>query len=157
MGCGSSNVSNDNDSDDSESESTTIGQGGERTEFDSEKPTGKTDNMVFESKKDKPTVKKKNEKYPWVEEDHIVSSIWNIFEEKKELGRGASCRVVKVIHKKTKKEYAMKEMIIADKWNPMLFEQEVYILSKLSGHNNILQLNTKINILIHIIYLIVYI
>mmetsp|Transcript_77119 Transcript_77119/g.94584 ORF Transcript_77119/g.94584 Transcript_77119/m.94584 type:complete len:516 (+) Transcript_77119:57-1604(+) len=136
MGCNNSTINGDDS--DEESESTTVGQGGERLEFDSEHPTTNDNNESRTNNTSVPVSTKKNAKYPWVLEDHIVPDIWKLFEEKKELGRGASCRVVKVINKKTRKEYAMKEMIIADKWNPMLFEQEVYILSKLAGHPNIL-------------------
>eukprot|EP01083_Nonionella_stella_P013251 37338_1 len=86
----------------------------------------------------KPKTKKKNSKYPWVDQDHDVKDVYHYFEIEKELGRGASCRVLKVKEKKTGNLYAMKEMRRDDKWNPMLFEQEVNILSKLAGHDNIL-------------------
>ena len=81
---------------------------------------------------------KTNKKYPWVVSEHDVKDVYLFFEIEKELGRGASCRVLKVKEKSSNKLYAMKEMRRDDKWNPMLFEQECNILSKLSGHKNIL-------------------
>ena len=82
--------------------------------------------------------KSANSKYPWVEEAHFVKDVYQFFDIERELGRGASCRVLKVKEKKTGSTFAMKEMRRDDKWNPMLFEQEVNILGKLSGHKNIL-------------------
>eukprot|EP00484_Ammonia_sp_Unknown_P029230 CAMPEP_0197025520 /NCGR_PEP_ID=MMETSP1384-20130603/5823_1 /TAXON_ID=29189 /ORGANISM="Ammonia sp." /LENGTH=550 /DNA_ID=CAMNT_0042454055 /DNA_START=134 /DNA_END=1786 /DNA_ORIENTATION=+ len=97
----------------------------------------KAESKASESKgKDKK--KRFNNKYPWVEEEHNVKNVYDFFDIEKELGRGASCRVLKVKNKKTGALYAMKEMRRDDKWNPMLFEQEVNILQKLSGHANIL-------------------
>ena len=90
-------------------------------------------------KADKAKTKGKS-KWAWVEDSHVVKDVYQLFAIEKELGRGASCRVVKVHEKSTGKKYAMKEMRRDDKWNPMLFEQECYILKKLSGHANILQL-----------------
>lgn len=81
---------------------------------------------------------KANAKYPWVDESHIVPDVYKLFDIERELGRGASCRVLKVKEKSTGAVFAMKEMRRDDKWNPMLFEQEVNILGKLSGHKNIL-------------------
>mmetsp|Transcript_51607 Transcript_51607/g.85511 ORF Transcript_51607/g.85511 Transcript_51607/m.85511 type:complete len:549 (+) Transcript_51607:177-1823(+) len=81
---------------------------------------------------------KMSSKYPWVTQDHVVSDAYKFFEIQKELGTGASCRVLKVKEKATGNTYAMKEMRRDDKWNPMLFEQEVKILSKLAGHKNVL-------------------
>eukprot|EP01084_Bolivina_argentea_P262086 443135_1 len=81
---------------------------------------------------------KKNSKYPWVISEHDVKDVYAHFEIEKELGRGASCRVLKVKEKSSGNMYAMKEMRRDDKWNPMLFEQEVNILGKLSGHKSIL-------------------
>ena len=86
-----------------------------------------------------PKKKRGKSKWPWVEDSHVVKDVYQLFSIEKELGRGASCRVVKVHEKSTGKKYAMKEMRRDDKWNPMLFEQECYILKKLSGHPNILQ------------------
>jgi len=77
-------------------------------------------------------------KYPWVDEAHFVNDVYKFFDVERELGRGASCRVLKVKEKSTGQVFAMKEMQRQDKWNPMLFEQEVNILGKLSGHKNIL-------------------
>lgn len=82
--------------------------------------------------------KKTNSKYPWVLQEHDVKDVYQFFDIEKELGRGASCRVLKVKEKESGKLFAMKEMRRDDKWNPMLFEQEVNILGKLSGHSNIL-------------------
>ena len=85
-------------------------------------------------------VKKKStdSKYPWVDSEHVVKEVYQHFDIERELGRGASCRVLKVKGKENGKLYAMKEMRRDDKWNPMLFEQECNILKKLSGHQNIL-------------------
>lgn len=83
--------------------------------------------------------RKMNHKYPWVNESHVVNDVYSVFIIEKELGRGASCRVLKVKHNQTGKKYAMKEMVRNDKWNPMLFEQECKILQTLEGHPNILQ------------------
>mmetsp|Transcript_26858 Transcript_26858/g.23655 ORF Transcript_26858/g.23655 Transcript_26858/m.23655 type:complete len:534 (-) Transcript_26858:71-1672(-) len=93
------------------------------------------------SSADKPSSsqkKKTNSKYPWVLSEHDVKDVYQFFDIEKELGRGASCRVLKVKEKGSGKLFAMKEMRRDDKWNPMLFEQEVNILGKLSGHPNIL-------------------
>ncbi len=78
-------------------------------------------------------------RFSFVPDDHVVRDVYQLMTIEKELGRGASCRVVKVNRKSDGKKLAMKEMRRDDKWNPMLFEQEVYILKKLSGHQNILQ------------------
>jgi len=82
--------------------------------------------------------KSTNSKYPWVISEHDVKDVYQFFDIERELGRGASCKVLKVKEKKTGNLYAMKEMRRDDKWNPMLFEQECDILGKLSGHKNIL-------------------
>ncbi|ETO22571.1 hypothetical protein RFI_14622, partial [Reticulomyxa filosa] len=42
------------------------------------------------------------------------------FELERELGRGGSCRVLKVVKKQTGEKYAMKELIRNDVWNPTL-------------------------------------
>ena len=98
------------------------------------------DNEAKQSPRKADKSKKGKSKFPWVDDSHIVKDVYQLFAIEKELGRGASCRVLKVHEKSTGKKFAMKEMRKDDKWNPMLFEQECYILQKLSGHPNILQL-----------------
>jgi len=85
-----------------------------------------------------PKKKSTNSKYPWVISEHDVKDVYAHFEIDRELGRGASCRVLKVKGKADGQFYAMKEMRRDDKWNPMLFEQECDILKKLAGHQSIL-------------------
>jgi len=61
------------------------------------------------------------------------------FNIQKVLGSGGSCRVLRVSKKSDKSQYAMKELVRDDDWNPILFTKEIEILTHLSGHNNILQ------------------
>ncbi|ETO22471.1 Protein kinase domain containing protein [Reticulomyxa filosa] len=77
--------------------------------------------------------------FHFVPDGHVLQNVYSLFDVEKELGRGASCRVLRVSRKSDKKLMAIKEMKRDDRWNPMLFEQEVYMLQKLSGHPNILQ------------------
>jgi len=87
----------------------------------------------------KPKSKKKgNPDYPFVPPDNIVKDMWTVFNKKKVLGKGASCEVAHVQHKGTQQEYAMKIMLQDDKWNPILFKQEVHILKALT-HKNIMR------------------
>jgi len=66
-------------------------------------------------------------------------SLWETgnFQELMELGKGASCRVCKVI---TENEHAaaLKEMEREDEFNPSSFVKEIVILHRLVGHPNIL-------------------
>ncbi|ETO18690.1 hypothetical protein RFI_18560 [Reticulomyxa filosa] len=72
-------------------------------------------------------------KFHFVPDGHVLANVYTLFDVEKELGRGASCRVLRVSRKSDKKLMAMKEMKRDDRWNPMLFEQEVFMLQKLAG------------------------
>ncbi|ETO36446.1 hypothetical protein RFI_00617, partial [Reticulomyxa filosa] len=85
------------------------------------KPQATDDNRASSELKPKPSNKKQ---FTFVPEDHVMSNTYSLFEVEKELGRGASCRVLRVSRKSDKKLMAMKEMRKDDRWNPMLFEQE---------------------------------
>ena len=67
-----------------------------------------------------------------------VPDVYEYFEIEGELGRGASCRVLKVRNKKTNELSAMKEIRRDAKWSPMIFEQECRILQTLGEHKNIM-------------------
>lgn len=88
--------------------------------------------------KKKKSQKKGNPDYPFVPADNIVKSLWSVFTKDKVLGKGASCEVAQVRSKTTNERYAMKIMAQDDKWNPILFKQEVEILQALE-HNNIMR------------------
>ncbi|ETO22478.1 SAM domain-containing protein [Reticulomyxa filosa] len=66
------------------------------------------------------------------------------FELEKELGRGGSCRVLRVCKKKTGAKYAMKELVRNDVWNPILFRQEINILTTLTHPNVLSHTDNKI-------------
>ena len=70
--------------------------------------------------------------------DNIVSNINTIFRYISQLGKGASCRVLKAIHLKNNKLYAVKELTKSDEINKTLFEKEVHLLRKLL-HPNIVR------------------
>jgi calcium-dependent protein kinase len=57
--------------------------------------------------------------------------IEKVFQVQKVLGKGGSCRVIRVKKRDTKVSYAMKELLRDDPWNPILFRQEIEILSSL--------------------------
>lgn len=78
-----------------------------------------------------------SDRYPFVPEEQMVVDIWKAFKEKKVLGKGASCTVVKAENTKTGQEFAMKILLQKDEWNPILFKQEFDILSNLD-HEGIL-------------------
>eukprot|EP01084_Bolivina_argentea_P083677 151497_1 len=94
-------------------------------------PVRDTDQQHSETKVQMSTI------YPWVSSQHDVKDVYKYFEIIKELSREQSWRILQVRNKATGQLYAMKELRRDDKWNPMLFEQEVRILSKLSDHRNI--------------------
>jgi len=96
-----------------------------------------------DSGSNKGSAKKKgaNAKYPWVDESHFVTDVYQYFDIERELGRWnvketTRCRVLKVKERSTGAVYAMKEMRRDDKWSPMLFKQEANILGKQSGHED---------------------
>ncbi|ETO24724.1 hypothetical protein RFI_12432 [Reticulomyxa filosa] len=78
-------------------------------------------------------------RFSFVPEENKVNNVYRLFNVEKELGRGASCRVLRVSRNSDHKLMAMKELCQNDRWNPMLFEQEVRMLQTLAGHPNILQ------------------
>jgi len=91
----------------------------------------------------KPKQKKKIGKgvdpdFPFVDGEHNVNNVWDLFTKKRTLGKGASCEVSHVVRKEDKVHFAMKQMEREDKWNPILFTQEVDLLTALK-HPNILR------------------
>jgi calcium-dependent protein kinase len=78
-----------------------------------------------------------DDEYPFVERDHNLESVMQLFEKKAILGQGASSEVAHVIRKGDNREFAMKIMKRDDKWNPILFKQEYELLTQLN-HPNIL-------------------
>eukprot|EP00485_Elphidium_margaritaceum_P001745 CAMPEP_0202694468 /NCGR_PEP_ID=MMETSP1385-20130828/8324_1 /ASSEMBLY_ACC=CAM_ASM_000861 /TAXON_ID=933848 /ORGANISM="Elphidium margaritaceum" /LENGTH=732 /DNA_ID=CAMNT_0049350321 /DNA_START=25 /DNA_END=2223 /DNA_ORIENTATION=- len=75
--------------------------------------------------------------YAWVAEENKVENINNIFRYIRQLGAGASCRVLKARHLKNQRLYAVKELNKDWKDNLMCFRKEVEILRKCL-HQNIL-------------------
>jgi len=85
------------------------------------------------------------DQFTFVQPDHVVDDFWKLHVLHKEMGTGASCRVLSVHNKKEAAEderkvvkYACKEMVRDDEWNPRLFQKEYDILTKLK-HPNILK------------------
>lgn len=90
--------------------------------------------------------------YPFVPKSHRIKNIWDLFKEEKTLGEGASCSVSLARYRglpngagdeddggmREGTKVALKIMKQQDKWNPMLFKQEVAILTTLK-HTNILE------------------
>lgn len=76
--------------------------------------------------------------FPFVDGEHNVNNVWALFNKERVLGKGASCEVAHVIRKEDKAHFAMKQMEREDKWNPILFTQEVDLLTSLD-HPNILR------------------
>jgi len=83
--------------------------------------------------------KTNNNDFDFVPPQNIMKDIWSKFKETKVLGEGASCSVSLVTDRKSKEKFALKMMKKDDKWNPILFKQEVHYLSTLHGHDNILE------------------
>lgn len=81
--------------------------------------------------------KERDPDFPFVPPDNIVQDVWALMKKEKVLGKGASCEVDYVIRKADGAEFAMKVMKKDDKWNPILFKQEVDLLTSLE-HPNIL-------------------
>jgi len=75
----------------------------------------------------------KDDEFTFVPKEQRINDIWNHFSLVKELGKGASCSVlsVKTKGKQPYKEVALKQMKRDDEWNPILFQTEYDILSKL--------------------------
>jgi len=78
-----------------------------------------------------------NSEYPFVKSDHNLQTVMPLFEKVRVLGQGASSEVAQVIRKGDEQEFAMKIMRRDDKWNPILFKQEHFLLTMLD-HPNIL-------------------
>jgi len=96
-----------------------------------------------EERKAAPPPKKKIGKgkdldYPFVDGEHNLKNVWEYFTKERVLGQGASCEVCHVVRKEDNQEFAMKVMVRDDKWNPILFKQEVDLLQTLN-HKNILK------------------
>ena len=68
-----------------------------------------------------------------------VKNIWENYEERDVLGKGGSCRVLRVKDKRDGREYAMKEMKRDDEWNPILFKQEYSFLTTLKEYPYVIQ------------------
>jgi len=80
----------------------------------------------------------------FVKKENYVSKISEIFTYQKQLGYGASCRVLLVTDNKAKlKKYALKEMQISDELNRLLFATEYKILNILRGHKNIISYHSS--------------
>jgi len=79
-----------------------------------------------------------DDEFTFVPPEHRVDKVWGNFNEIKEMGQGASCRVLKVNKKGFEDQFAMKEMKRDDQWNPKLFQTEYDILNALN-HDNIVQ------------------
>merc|ERR1719245_757137 len=73
--------------------------------------------------------------FPFVPEDHNLQLVMPLFEKCRVLGQGASCEVTHVRRKTDDQEFAMKIMKRDDKWNPILFRQEYFLLTKLNHPN----------------------
>lgn len=67
-----------------------------------------------------------------------IENIWDLYDRKKLLGKGASGEVWLATNKATGKVYAMKKLDKMDPQNAQMFEQEVQILRRLN-HPNIVQ------------------
>jgi len=78
-----------------------------------------------------------DKEFSFVQLDHNVERVMDLFDKKAILGQGASSEVAHVIRKGDNKEFAMKIMKRDDKWNPILFKQEYDLLTQLH-HPNIL-------------------
>ena len=76
--------------------------------------------------------------YQYTKEENLLDDITSNFTYMKQLGFGASCRVLLVEEHKTNTKYALKELIVNDEYNPMLFKKEIKLLSTLD-HPNILK------------------
>ena len=78
-------------------------------------------------------------KLDFVKNENYVRKISEIFTYHKQLGCGASCRVLLVSDNRDQHTlYALKEMHISDQLNRLLFATEYRILNILAGHENII-------------------
>lgn len=68
------------------------------------------------------------------------SDLWKTgdFKKEKELGSGASCKVLRVTVKSTRSQAALKEMRRNDEFNPQSYVKEITMLEMLNGHPNLL-------------------
>ena len=79
-----------------------------------------------------------NGDYQYIEQQNILEDIADKYKYIKQLGFGASCRVLLVQDTKSNTKYALKELIVDDEYNPMCFKKEIKLLSMLD-HPNILK------------------
>ena len=97
----------------------------------------------------RPSRIKKKRKYAhipldFVKPENYVHKISSVFTYHKQLGCGASCRVLLVNdNEDNTKLYALKEMQISDDLNRLLFATEYKILNILSGHQNIISYHSS--------------
>merc|ERR1719242_1747088 len=76
--------------------------------------------------------------FSFVHPRNVVSDIRTVFQYMKQLGNGASCRVLKAKNIQNHKIYAVKEMSKSQAINALAFTKEVELLQKLY-HPNILR------------------
>eukprot|EP01083_Nonionella_stella_P065842 172868_1 len=79
-----------------------------------------------------------NGDFDYIKKQNMITDISLKFTYGKQLGDGASCRVLLVHENATQTKYALKEMIIDNKHNPTLFMKEIRILTELD-HPHILK------------------
>ncbi len=91
--------------------------------------------IVLEDEIKEPEITKK---ISFVPKENVISDINMTFEYQKQLGSGASCRVLKAKHIENNKLYAIKELTKKHEINVQLFSEEVKLLRKLM-HPNILR------------------
>ena len=68
----------------------------------------------------------------FIPKENVIKNIGSVFEYKKQLGQGASCRVLKARHLENHKYYAVKELTKKNPTNAELFKKEVQLLRKLN-------------------------
>lgn len=79
----------------------------------------------------------------FVPKQNVVESISTIFSFRKQLGLGASCRVLLVEERSTKQKYALKQLPKSELMNRSYFYTEYRILSLLSDHKNIISFHSS--------------
>ena len=100
-------------------------------------------------KRKRPSYSVKRHKYAHISLDFVpsqnyVHKISQKFTYIKQLGCGASCRVLLVNENKSpSNKYALKEMQISDQLNRLLFATEYKILQLLDGHKNIISYHSS--------------
>lgn len=112
---------------------------GSRPESPSDKSNYSNSKKSKKNKKDK----KKEKQHEWSDLPNVSlldpnQNIEELFSIDRELGRGGSCRVLRVTKISDRTQFAMKELLRDDEWNPILFRQEIAVLHTLR-HPNILE------------------